>query len=293
MLRIWLAAAVALLSCASLCAATPAEDAYFAARQAAVAKVKAAVDANTKEEVVQKLEESERAELLKQLSALVGPKPQGYERSELSPESLAPDSPGGDALDAVVYAKAEKDPSIAVTTQGVANAWLAAVRADPESQNLNLPSTLPDALKAVNFYSLAIGGDAAFSLHAPIPTSADPSAVALLGAFAQDVGPTAPNALVVSVLRGDLLYVIQAQPAKAPKPSTACQALWKTFEQKAKKAQKAYQASKEKDESQLEAAQKAEAEGEEAWRQCFAKALKPDDLAALGKQADELVKLLP
>jgi hypothetical protein len=293
MMRIWLAAAVALFSCASLHAATPAEDAYVAARAAAVAKVKAAADANKKDDEVQKLEESERAELLKQLSALVGQKPQGYEKGELSPESLAPDSPGGDTLDAVVYVKGEKDPSIAVTTEGLANAWLAAVRADPDRQNLSLPSNLPEALKAVNFYTLAIGGDAAFSLHAPVQTSADPNAVALLGAFAQDVGPSAPNALVVSVLRGGLLYVIQAQPAKTPKPSPACQAVWKSFEEKAKKAQKAYQASKEKDESQLEAAQKAEAEGDEAWRQCFAKGLKPDDLAALGKQADDLIKLLP
>lgn len=293
MIRIWLAAAVALVSCASLHAATPAEDAYLAARAAAVAKVKAALDAKTKEEAVAKLEESERAELLKQLSALVGRKPQGYEQGELSPESLAPDVPGGDALDAVVYAKGEKDPSIAVTTEGVANAWLAAVRADPDRQKLNLPSNLPEALKAVNFYTLALGGDAAFSQLAPVPTSADPGAVALLGAFAQDVGPTAPNVLVVSVLRGGLLSIIQAPPAKELKIPTACKAVWTSFEQKAKKAQKAYQASKEKDESQFEAAQKAEAEGDDAWRQCFAKALKPDDLAALGQQADALIKLLP
>lgn len=292
MKRIWLAAAVALFSCASL-QAGPADDAYVTARATAAAKVKAAADANKKEDEVQKLEESERAELLKQLSALVGQKPPGYERGELSPESFSPDSPGGDALDAVVYVKGEKDPSIAVTTEGLANAWLAAVRADPDRQKLNLPPTLFEALKAVNFYTLAIGGDAAFSLHAPVPTSADPNAVALLGAFSQDVGPSASNALVVSVLRGGLLYIVQAQPAKAPKPSPACQALWKTFEQKAKKAQKAYQASKEKDESQFEAAQKAEAEGDEAWRQCFAKELKPDVLAALSKQADDLIKLLP
>jgi hypothetical protein len=293
MLRIWLAASVALLSCASLHAATPAEDAYFAARDAAVAKVKAAVAAKTKEQALKKLEDEERAGLLKQLSDLVGQKPQGYDRSDLAPETLAPESPGADALDALVFVKGEKDPSIVVTTEGVAGHWLAAIQADPERKTLNLPATLPEALKAANFYTLAIGGDAAFSLHAPVQTTADPEAVALLGAFSQDVGPSAPNVLVVSARRGGLLYVIQAQPAKELKVSPACQAAWKTFEQKAKKAQKAFKASKEKDQTQLEAAQKAEAEGDEAWRQCFAKELKPDDLAAFGKQADDLVKLLP
>jgi len=293
MLRIWLAASVALLSCASLRAATPEEDAYFAAREAAIAKVKAAVAAKKKEEAVQKLEDAERSILLKQLSTLVGPKPQGYDQSQLSPETLSPDSPGSDALDAVVYGKSENDPAISVTTEGIAARWLAAVQADPDRKNLNLPATLPEALNAANFYTLAIGGDAAFSLYAPVQASAEPTATALLGAFAQDIGPGAANALLVSVRRGGLLYVIQAQPAKELKPSAACLAVWKSFEQKAQKAQKAYQKSKEKDQAQFEAAQKAEAEGDEAWRQCFAKELKADDLAALGKQADDLVKLLP
>jgi len=293
MLRILLAASVALLSCASLHAATPADEAYSAARAAAVAKVKAAVAAKKKKPVVKKLEDAEREALLKQLAELVGPKPQGFDKSALSPESLSPEDGGGDGLDAIVFAKGETDPNIVVTTEGLAGAWLAKIQADPERKSLNLPATLPEALKAANFYTLALGGEAAFSIYAPVQASADPGAVALLGAFAQESGPVAANTLMVGVQRGGRLYVIQAEPAKELKPSPACEAVWKTFADKAQKAQKAYEKSKQKDQAQLDAAQKADAEGEEAWRQCFAKELQAEDIAALGKQADDLIKLLP
>jgi hypothetical protein len=295
MLRFLLAASVALVTCSAAFAATPEEDAYFAARDAAVAKVKAAAGAKKKnDKAVKKAEEEGREALLKQLSALVGPqKPKGYDQAEFSLASVQPDAEGGGQLDAIVYVKGEKDPSISVTTDGVADRWLAAVRSDPERANLNLPATTAEALNNATFYTLAVGGDAAFSVYTPVQASADPTAVALLGAFQQDVGPNAPNALVVSVRRGGLLYVIQAQLAKQMKPSPVCEAVWKPYEQTALKAQKAYKASREKDQAQLETAQKAEAEGDEAYRQCFAKEIKPDDLAAFGKQADELVKLLP
>ena len=301
MLRVLLAASVALVSWSVARAATPAEDAYFAAREAAVAKVKAAAqakpakkDAKKQEAALKQLEDQSREALLKQLSELVGPqKPQGYDKGEFSLESLQPESVGADQLDAIVYVKGEKDPSISVTTEGVAGHWLAAVAADPERANLKLPATLPEALANPTFYTLALGGEAAFSLYAPVHTTADPTAVALLGAFQQDVGPGAPNALVMSVRRGGRLYVVQAPPAKELKPSPVCEAVWNSFEQKADKAQKAYQASHEKDQAQLDASQQAEAEGDEAYRRCFAQNLKPEDVAAFAKQADQLVKLLP
>jgi hypothetical protein len=292
MLRLILAASVAVATCAPLRAATPAEDAYFAAREAAVARVKAAADAKKSEEAVQKLDDEGREGLLRQLSELVGPqKPKGYDKGELAPNSLEPDSPGSGQLDAIIYAKGEDDPSVSVTTEGVADHWVSAIRADPEHKDVKLPATLPEAMKTANFYTLAIGGEAAFALYAPVPATGD--AVALLGAFAQDVGPAPPSMLVVSVRRGGLLYVIQARPATEPKVPTACEAVWKTFERKAEAAQKAYQASGEKDQAQLDAAQQSETEGDEAWRQCFSKEIKPEDAAALGRQADDLLKLLP
>ena len=293
MRRVMLAGSVALVFCLAARAATPADDAYWAARDAASAKVKAAVDAQKPEKAVDKLDEEARAALLGQLSAMIGPnKPKGYDKGEFSLESLQTGSEGADQLDAIVYTKAENDPSVSVTTEGVASHWLAATADDPDSKDMKLPATLAEALKSPTFYTLSVSGDAAFSQYAPVKTT-DASAVALLGAFQQDTGPNPPNALVVSVRRGGLLTIIQAQPAKELKPSPACEAVWKTFEQKADQAQKAYDKSHEKDKTQLDAAQKAEDEGDEAFRQCFAREIKPEDLSALGRQADELVKLVP
>jgi hypothetical protein len=292
MRRLVLAASVALISGWAVRAETP-EDAYFAARAAASAKVKAAVDANKPEEAVNRLEDEGRTALLGQLSALVGSrKPKGYEKGELSLDSLQPDAEGADQLDAVIYTKGDNDPSVSVTPEGVADHWLAALRADPDRKDMKIPATLEEALTAPDFYTLAVGGDAAFSLYTPVPIK-DASAVALLGAFQQESGPNPPGALVVSVRRGGLLYLIQAQPAKELKTPPACDAVWKSYDQKRDKAQQAYDASHEKDEAQLDAAQKAEAEGDEAFRSCFAREIKPEDMAALRRQAEEMEKLVP
>ena len=114
-----LAGSVALVFCLAARADTPAEVGYFVARDAATATVKAAVDAKKTEMAVKKVDEQARAALLGQLTAMVGAnKPKGYDKGELSLESLQADAEGADQLDAIVYAKRENDPIVSVTTGG-------------------------------------------------------------------------------------------------------------------------------------------------------------------------------
>ena len=62
---------------------------------------------------VKKVDDQARAALLGQLTAMVGAnKPKGYDKGELSLESLQADAEGADELDAVVYAKGKTIPSL-------------------------------------------------------------------------------------------------------------------------------------------------------------------------------------
>ena len=276
--------------------ASPAEDAYFAARADFASKIKAAIDGKKGEKIVDKLDEDARQALQKQLAALVGPKiPTGYAApGEYSIATLQPENPAADLLDAIVFVKGEKDPAISVTPEGIAAHWLAALAAVPENKGLNLPTNLADTVKEENFYTVAFGGDGAFSLYAAVPTPGQPATVsARLGIFREEAGADAPDTLVVSVQRDGLLYVIQAAVAKPLAKQASCDALWKPFGEKAEKAHKAFEASKQKDEAQEEAAEKAAAEGDEVFRACYVKLITPADFAELGKQAEELVKLIP
>ena len=113
-------------------AATPAEDAYIAARDAAIAKVKAATEAEPKnptgddDDKVIALDNQELAGLENQMRAIVGPLAiKGLDgKSAINLDTLSDGDEDFGLLDGMVYGRVDAKTRVIVTTDGLFQHWL-------------------------------------------------------------------------------------------------------------------------------------------------------------------------
>jgi hypothetical protein len=213
------------------CAAT-AEDAYIAARDAAIAKIKA-LEAKKGVDTADKAQELARADLEKRLQEIVGDlDAEGFQhKGALNLESLSRNDVGFGMLDGLRFIKGDSGPQIVVTTDGLLDRWLRAP-ADWWKKARKTPPGAEAALHDDDFFTQAVGSDATFGKTADIPITRPAGAtfaLALLGGWAQDIGPNPAQEIVV-VLRKDRKTIIETGNAEKVPAIPACDAIWKAVE---------------------------------------------------------------
>lgn len=272
-------------------AASP-EDDYIAVRDKAIADITAQESANTAIETIDAQNEKALADLQQRLTAILGPlSVKDFPTTGTSNiQSLNASDIGYGMLDGLRYAQNDEGPSIVASTRGLTERWLKSKSAETEA-DFKLPTDIGAALKLDNFYTQAIGSDAAFSgtLDFPLkkPEGAD-MAFARLGGWTQDIGPIYEQRVVVSVVKGDRVLIAEAPASPAVPKIAQCDSIWAAADAAAQKAQQADQGSDEES-SASDPANAAWEKGDADYRACMAQRL-PDDpsFPALLKQAQDL-----
>lgn len=253
-------------------AAAP-EDAYLAARDAAIAKIKKLDAKKGAEKAAQAENDKALADLEKRLRAIVGDlavKPYPA-TGKIAQSSLSENDVGSGGLDALRFAKSDDGPQVYVSTEG----FLAKFVKKPEEwwkQARKRPLSIEDALQTDEFYTYAIGVDAAFSRTAEIPVKPPQGAtltVALLGGWAQDVGPNSSQEILVAIRKDGKVY-FASEPAKAYRDIPACEAVWKDAQAKAEALYKKYADDGAKDQRTLDAYNAINDGADRKYRACYA-----------------------
>ncbi|MDX8528516.1 hypothetical protein RFM68_28965 [Mesorhizobium sp. MSK_1335] len=275
-------------------AASP-EDDYIAARDKAIADITAQESANTAIETIDAQNEKALADLQQRLTSILGPlSVKGFPATgTINIESLNASDIGYGMLDGLRYAQSDQGPSIVASTRGLTERWLKSKSAETEA-DFKLPTDIGEALKLDNFYTQAIGSDAAFSgtldFSLKKPDGAD-AVVARLGGWTQDVGPIYDQHVVVAVVKGDRVLIAEAPASPAVPRIATCDTLWAAADAAAQKAQQT-QTDQGMDQDDPQASDPANAaweKGDADYRACMAQRLPGDpSFPALLKQAQDL-----
>lgn len=219
--------------------AAPPAAAYFAARDAAVAKIRALEAKKGAEAAAETERVKALADLETRLKALIGAHGvKGFpETGKIAFDSLSENDIGFSAVDGLRFARSDDGPQLVVTTDALLDRWLR-TRGDWWKKTAKKAPGLDAAMKADGFYTQAIGVDAAFGKTADIPIekpAGATAAVAMLGGWAQDVGPNPRQEIIVALRKGGKLYIASSAPATT-QPIAACEALWAEGVARARKA---------------------------------------------------------
>jgi hypothetical protein len=284
-----LVVALLLLAPVAANAASP-TDAYLAARDAYIAKFQALEDAGPLDDAFYTGHEAALADLGRQLEPIVGPVAlAGYSaKGKVNLDTLVPSDEGFGLLDGLVFASADGEAEVLVTTDELFHRWLPARE--------YLPQAPADALKADLFFTQALITDSNVLSYAEIPVvAADASsAYAILAVTTQDLGPQLPDQLFIEVERGGRLFLVNAPAASQITRIPACDAVAADYDTKMKTAEDAYDASDPKDDKLFDVCTGLQEEGDDAYRKCFvAHAPAEAFFPALVKQAQSIVDALP
>lgn len=178
--------------------------------------------------------DSTLADLEKRLRSIIGPidVPGFPQPGKINLDGLCTREVDCAHLDGIVY-RADWSKELLVTTPGLIAGWLKDRRAPSDTRG-----AIDAALRSSEMMGGAVAGNAAIVHYADlqIPAAARRGIVsAALIMRAQDYGPWPPNRVMVSVARGNRIFIIQVPPAVAIDPLAVCGAqLDSTF--KAKRA---------------------------------------------------------
>jgi hypothetical protein len=286
--------AIALIG-ASAAAATPAEDAYVAARDAAIATVKAATDAEPKNPTagddakVLALESQELAALEKQMRAIVGPVAiKGLDgKAGINLDTLSEGDEGFGLLDGMVYGKVDARTRVIVTTDGLFRHWLR------EHKDWWDKAPLPQEPNAVvrdnDFYTQAVMTDAAIIHFADLPIRPPENtdfAYAMLASRTQDEVPAEADEIFVALEYGGRVFIAYTKDFRPIGPIAACNTIRRDFIKKA--AETAQKPGPDQDPDALSA------EADAQFLRCFAAAAPQQrGFAAAIKAAQTLLDDLP
>ncbi|MCC3244619.1 hypothetical protein LG047_04650 [Methylocystis sp. WRRC1] len=279
------------LTLASAFAATP-EEAYLAARDAAIAKIKKLEAKQGAEDAVGKEQQKALADLEKRLQGIIGDlavKPYPA-KGKINIDTLSENEIGFGMLDTLRFSQEDNGAQAIVTTDGLLDHWLRTQSQWWKKTDKSAPDA-ESALKSDDFYTEAIGSDAAFTKTADIPIMKPEGAVfavALLGGWAQDIGPNPSQEIIVALRRGGKVY-IATEAAKGAEKIPACDAIWKDAESKAEKILQKYNEGGMKDEKLFDESTAAQTKGDDDYRACYAaRAPKEAFFAALTREAQEI-----
>ena len=254
-------------------AASP-EAAYLAARNKAIAEIKALEDSKASESAIQAAEDKAVADLEKRLRDIVGPVAvKGFPPAHELNLALSQHQEEFGDLDGLTSYSEGQD--MVVTTRPLLMAWLEQAAKD-EVKERRLPTDVDAAVRQDGFYTFSVGEDSAFAKYADLPVMKPPGAdltVGALGVFQQADGPWPADAIVAIVIKGDQVFVASIRHKPPIGKIPACGAIWA----KAKREQ---------------AAETLE-QGDKDYRACFnAHAPKERFFVGLTKEAQSLVDRL-
>ncbi len=275
-------------------AASPEQD-YIAARDAAIAKLKARVDATNKiDDAVSADNDKALAGLETRLRAIVGPVTiAGFGPAKSNLETLLSEMDFG-LLDGLVVASPDDKSRVIVTTVPLFMRWLRGHR-HWWGKDSEMPQDIAAAVRTEAFYTQATSQDAAMVEYGAVPVTKPDGATfafAILGARTQDQSPPAPDQMFVTLVTGGRVFIGNAPLAAKIEPDPACADLRASFEQRAKAAMEAYNASGLKDQKQFDRYTALQKEGDGAERRCFAEKLSPGARAQAAKQAQGMIEAM-
>ena len=262
------------------------EEKYFETRDNLIRQFStpSSPEANSDEKALAKLEKA-LSKLEKQLQLIIGPVDVAHfpKRGKINLETLDQGDGGFGQVDGLRFGSEWE--LLFVTTTGLLNGYL--------QQHKELPTELGKLAKAEEFYSLALGWDAAVTHFAEVPvrTTNDKSfAYAFLGLWAQDIGPFPPKTLFVFFANGDRVFVVSSEVQSNIDQIAECKDVWDGFKKKSDAASAAYQASELKDQKATDDMRRYEDEGFKAYCRCFEQRAKMEPFfEPLTKQAQTLV----
>jgi hypothetical protein len=272
------------------------EDAYWAERDQAIAKVKALDASKRDDDKARAADEAALAGLQKRLIDIVGPvRVEGFAKTaKINLETLSQEGMGVDMLDGLAFAPAsgaQEDSVLIATTRPLLEGWLKQRAAEPDAA-FRTPSKVEEALRSDNFYTFAFGADSAFGWAGEI-SIAKPAgvqfALAGFGRRAQVDDPTPIDRLVVAVIKGERVLIAEvAVGAKIPE-YPVCKPIWSRAQAKSAALSKAYAAGGSKDDALDKASAAATTEGARAWLACAGERAKQAPFyPALKRQAQDL-----
>ncbi|MFY9692312.1 MAG: hypothetical protein WA776_03120 [Xanthobacteraceae bacterium] len=277
-------------------AATPAEDAYIASRDAAIAKIKAATDAEPKNSTsgddnkVIALDNQERASLEQLMRVIVGPVTvKGLDgRGAINLDTLSDGDEDFGLLDGMVYGGIDAKTRVIVTTDGLFRHWLQEHKNWADNK---LPQDPSAAVKDQDFYTQAVLTDAAIMHYATIAITAPLGtafAYAMLAARTQDALPAKADEVFVALSRDGRVFVANTKEFKAIGPIAPCETVRNDLTRKAAEAANSNGPTAQDQADALSAQSDAE------FLKCFAaKAPQQAGFRAAVKAAQALIDRLP
>lgn len=285
--------------------ATTAEDAYVAARDAAIAKIKAATDAEPKnptgsdDDKVLALDKAARATLEPLMRAVVGPVAiEGiHGPGALNLDNLMEGDEDFGLLDGIVYGGLDAKTRIIVTTDGLFRHWLGEHKDWWGKDSPSLPQEPSAVVRDNDFYTQAVMTDAAIVRFADLPIRAPSNsafAYAMLAARTQDEVPSKADEIFLALEQDGRVFIAYTKDFHAIGPILACNAIHRDLAAKAA----AVASGAGRDDKTVQAAQDRaaalSAEADAQFLRCFAdKAPQQSGFAAAVEAAQALVARLP
>ena len=291
--------AAGIISLAS--AATP-EDAYIAARDAAIARIKAAADAEKRGPMdgygdkILAAEAQAQAELEKQMRAIIGPvviKGMTGE-AKLNLDTLSEGDEGFGILDGMVYGGLDAKTRVVVTTDSLFRRWLKQHKEWWGKDSNDIPQEPSAAVKANNFYTQAVLTDSAILHFADLPIrkpAAATFAYAMLASRTQDDVPHKADEIFVAVAQGGKVLIANTNEFSAVGPIAACDAIRSDL---VKRSIAAAEDEGLDDKARREKSDDLSGKSDSEFLRCFAdNASQQDGFAAATQAAQGLVDRLP
>lgn len=296
------AVSVALVVAVASAPAAGPEDAYLAARDEIVAKLKAMVDAEKRGPMddygpqIIAMEEQGRAGLDRQMRAILGPVViRGMEqKGALNLDSLLEGDMGFGLLDGMIYGAVDARTRVIVTTDGLFRRWLRQHKNWWGEKFADMPQEPAAAVQENAFYTQAVPTDAAILRFATLPVRKPAGAdfaFAMLAARTQDDPPKRADEIFVAMARGGRVFVAFSKELAPLGPIAGCETV------RAGLIKKAEQASTEAgldDEARSAKSEALRSKSEQEFLRCFAgRASAQKGFAAAVQAAEALIARLP
>ena len=271
-----------------------AEADYLSTKRAYLASLDAEKKRGTPDSVLDAREAAALHDLAARLRRILGSfDVEGADSGTANVTTLVPQMDFG-ALDGIAYHFSDST-LVVVTTRALLDAWLR----DPVAGDTTLPRDPASALARTELYEQGIPEDAAVAKYTDVPVNgaAESGVVAaMLANREQDIGPFTPREVIVSVLRGNRVYLVEAPARVLIEPMVSCKLIWGEAESKwtynIEAGQRATDTIARR--SSFRIADKLENQGDTLVRQCYAEHVQSDPrFAALVEQVGSIVRRLP
>jgi hypothetical protein len=278
--------------------ATTPEDLYIAARDAAIAKLKAAIQAEKRGPTdsyganILAIDDQARAKLERQMLVIVGPVAiKGLkEKGTLNLDTLIEGDEDFGVLDGLLYASTDNKTSVIVTTDSMFQRWLLEHKNWWGKDRSDIPQEPAAAVKESAFYTQAVVTDSAIIRFAELPIRKPAGATfafAMLAARTQSEIPAKADEIFVALAHGGRVFVGRTQSFDPVGPIASCDAIRAEL---VKKATEAARKPPPDGAANSEEADSLSAQSEAEFLRCFAeKASRQENYAGAVRAAQSLI----